>query len=150
MRLSINVQVNEIKKLTKGVPALVDTVQSKLSEGSDRIKNIGCRVDQNRKGIDELEISIKKMQNGGDGSPTSNAVLRFQSGGDGMSLANVMANQARFSTELQLGNSSTMLFSGELHKYVQFVTMFRNTFDKTINDSVALYDILMRHVKGPA
>ena len=28
--------------------------------------------------------------------------------------------------------------------------MFRNTFDKTINDPVALYDILMRHVKEPA
>ena len=42
-----------------------------------------------------------------------------------------------------------MLFGGELHKYVQFVTMFRNTFDKTLNDPVALYDILMRHVNGP-
>ena len=35
-------------------------------------------------------------------------------------------------------------------KYVQFVTMFRNSFDKTINDPVALYEILMRHVKGSA
>ena len=54
------------------------------------------------------------------------------------------------STALQLGNAPTMLFGGELHKYVQFVTMFRNSFDKTINDSVALYEILLRHVKGPA
>ena len=28
--------------------------------------------------------------------------------------------------------------------------MFRNSFDKTINDSVALYEILLRHVKEPA
>ena len=56
------VRVNEIEKLTKGVPALVDTVQSKLSEGSEEIKSIGCRVAQNRKGIDELEISIKRCK----------------------------------------------------------------------------------------
>ena len=43
-----------------------------------------------------------------------------------------------------------MLFAGELHKYVQLVTMFRNSFDQTINDSVALYEILLRHVKGSA
>ena len=43
-----------------------------------------------------------------------------------------------------------MLFWGELHKYVQFRTMFWNSFDKTINDPVTLYKILMRHVKGPA
>ena len=28
--------------------------------------------------------------------------------------------------------------------------MFRNSFDETINDPVALYKILMRHVKGSA
>ena len=28
--------------------------------------------------------------------------------------------------------------------------MFHNSFDKTIKDPVALYEILMRHVKGPA
>ena len=43
-----------------------------------------------------------------------------------------------------------MVFGGELHKYVQFVTKFKNSVDETINDSVALYEILMRHVKGPA
>ena len=61
-----------------------------------------------------------------------------------------MARQTRFNTALQLGQSPTMIFGGEQHKYVQFVTMFRNSFDETINDSVALYEILMRHVKGPA
>ena len=58
--------------------------------------------------------------------------------------------QAHFNTAVQLGNSPTMLFWGELHKYVQFITMFRNSFDETTNDPVALYKILMRHVKGPA
>ena len=45
-----------------------------------------------------------------------------------------MTNQAHLSTALHLGDSPTMLFSGELHGYVQFVAMLRNTFDKTIND----------------
>ena len=43
-----------------------------------------------------------------------------------------------------------MYFSGELYDYVQFVTMFRGSFDKTINDSVALYEILIRHTTGSA
>ena len=43
-----------------------------------------------------------------------------------------------------------MFFGGELHKYVQFVTMLRNSFNKTINDSVALYKILLQQVKSPA
>ena len=94
------VWVNEIEKLTKGVPALVDTVQSKLSEGSEEMKSIGYRVNQNRKGIYELEITIKKMQDGGDGSSASNSALRFNSSGDGMSLADVMANQAHFSSAI--------------------------------------------------
>ena len=58
--------------------------------------------------------------------------------------------QACFNIAIQLGNSPTMIFGGELHKYVQFITMFRNSFDESINDPVALYEILMRHVKGPA
>ena len=33
---------------------------------------------------------------------------------------------------------------------MQFITMFRNSYDKTLNDLVALYEILLRHVKGPA
>ena len=61
-----------------------------------------------------------------------------------------MARQTRFNTAFSLGQLPMMIFGGELHKYVQFVTMFKNSFDETINDSVALYEILMRHVKGPA
>ena len=59
-----NVRVDKIEGLTKGVPALVETLHSKLLKGSEEIKSIGCRVTQNRKGIDELEVSIKKMQDG--------------------------------------------------------------------------------------
>ena len=69
---------------------------------------------------------------------------------NGISIADVMANQTRFSRALQLGYIPMMLFGWELHKYVQFVTMFRNSFNKTINDPDTLYEILMRHVKGPA
>ena len=76
--------------------------------------------------------------------------LQLQSGDNGSLLAEAMMKQARFNTAIQLGNSPTMIFGGELHKYVQFITMFRNSFDKTINDPVTLYEILIRHVKGTA
>ena len=39
-----------------------------------------------------------------------------------------------------------MKFGGDLTKYIQFVTMFRNTFEDTIKNLSALYDILVRHV----
>ena len=69
---------------------------------------------------------------------------------DRTSFVEALAKQTRFNTELSLGPSPTTYFGGELHPYVQFVTMFRNSFDKTINDSVVLYEILLRHLKGPA
>ena len=43
-----------------------------------------------------------------------------------------------------------MTFNGDLDKYVQFVTMFRTTFDDVVKDSSALYNLLTRHVTGPA
>ena len=142
-------RIKKVERLTKCVSELVQATQTIFSESSEKLKSIGCRVNRNKKKIDELELSIKKIQDD-DGSSTSRSIPRLQSSGDGLSIADVMANQARFSTALQLRNSPMMLFGGELHKYVQFVTMFRNTFNKNSNDSVALYDILMRHVKGPA
>ena len=69
---------------------------------------------------------------------------------NGSSIAEAMARQTCFNTALSLGQSPTMIFGGELHKYVQFVTMFKNSFNKTINNSVALYEILMIHLKVPA
>ena len=61
-----------------------------------------------------------------------------------------MINQAKFNAAVQLGNSPTMVFSGELNKYVQFVTMFRNNFDKTIGDSSTLFNLLEHHLSGQA
>ena len=52
--------------------------------------------------------------------------------------------------EVKKQNNFTATPTMELHKYVQFVTMFRNSFNKTINDPVALYEISMRNVKGLA
>ena len=68
----------------------------------------------------------------------------------GDAIARALAQQTRFNTAMALGRSPSMIFQGELYKYVQFVTMFRGTFDKTIADPVSLFEILLRHTKGPA
>ena len=120
-----------------------------MSENFNNLKEIGNRITHNRDSIVELQDSVKQMSERKT-EPSAYPAQRIQASGDELSIKDVMRNQARFSTAVQLGNAPTMLFSGELHKYVQFVTMFRNSFDKTINDPVALYEILMRHVKGPA
>ena len=82
-------------------------------------------------------------------TPFSYPSTKLQTGSEGVSIEEFMIGQTLFSAAVQLGNSPTMKFGGELSKYVQFITMFRNSFDNTIKDPVALYEILMRHVYGP-
>ena len=43
-----------------------------------------------------------------------------------------------------------MVFNREVEKYIQFLTMFRTTFDNVINDPSSLYNLLTKHVAGPA
>ena len=43
-----------------------------------------------------------------------------------------------------------MTSNGNLDKYVQFVTLFRTTFDNVVKDSSPLYNLLSCHVTGPA
>ena len=68
-----NLRIKEVESLMKCVPELVQTVQTKLSESSEKLKSIVCRVDRNKKEIDKLELSIKKIQND-DGSSTSRSI----------------------------------------------------------------------------
>ena len=68
----------------------------------------------------------------------------------GNAIAEALAQQTKFNVAMALGRCPSMYFAGELYKYVQFVTMFRGSFDKTINDPVALYEILLRHTTGAA
>ena len=100
----------------------------------------------NQKKQDELEKTVKRITE----EKTVHASPKIQTKDEGISIEDVMIGQVRFSIAIHVGNFPTMLFGGELSKYVQFITMFRNSFDKTINDPVALYEILMRRVKGPA
>ena len=69
-----NVRINKVESLTKCVPELVQTVQTKLSESSEELKSIGCKVDRNKKEINELEISLKKIQDDNDGSSTLRSI----------------------------------------------------------------------------
>ena len=43
-----------------------------------------------------------------------------------------------------------MIFHGEIEHYMQFVTMFRSTFDEVIADSSLLYNLFTKHVRGLA
>ena len=90
---------------------------------------IGNRVDHNKESVVELEKSIVRM-NKEKAELAVYPLPKIQTEGEGLSIKDVMMGQARFSTAIQLDNSPTMLFGGELNKYVQFITMFRNSFDK--------------------
>ena len=69
-------------------------------------------------------------------------------GSSNVTIDEIMIGQSRYSAAVQLVNSPSMKFGSDLTKYVQFVTMFRNTFEDTIKNS--LFDILVRHVFGQA
>ena len=122
-----------------------------MDKSSDELKQVNAKVTSNSASIKVLKNSVEILETRKDkqtASPPNS--LSSSSGCSGASIEEALAKQTRFNTALSLGHSPTMFFGGELHKYVQFVTMFRNSFDKTINDSVALYKILLRHDKGPA
>ena len=142
-------RIKEVEKAVKAVPDLVQTVHTKLSENSGNLERLGDRISHNSESIGELKASVKQMSERTAESPV-NHVQHLQTGGDALSFKDAMMSQAHFSTAVLLGNSPTMIFTRELYKYVQFVTMFRNSFDQTINDSVALYEILLQHIKWPA
>ena len=66
--------------------------------------------------------------------------------GQGLSIESILIGQAKYSAAVQLGNWPAMTFNGDVDKYVQFITMFRTTFDNVIKDSSSLYNLLTHHV----
>ena len=81
---------------------------------------------------------------------TSRGLSDISAPGQGLTIESVLIGQAKYIAAIQLANRPAMTFNGDLDKYVQFVTMFRTTFDNVIKDSSALYNLLTRHVTGPA
>ena len=86
------------------------------------MEKIGNKVDQNKESIYELEKSVKRINEEKE-KPAVHTSLKIQTKGERLSIEDVMIGQARFSTAIQLGNSPTMLFIGELstctiHNYV--------------------------------
>ena len=111
-----------------------------MNEGSDNLERVNAKVDSNSTSIQVLKNSVVTLEARREDHATSYSSLPASSSGcSGASFAEALAQQTRFNMALSLGHSPMMFFGGELHKYVQFVTMFRNSFDKTINDPVALY-----------
>ena len=124
---------------------MVQAVTNKLSVSSKKLKEVNDKVSLNKANITVLKNSVKILSKKKDEQPASYSSLQLPPGDNRSLLAEAMMKQARFNTTIQLGNSPTMILGGELHKY-----LFQNSFDKTINDPVVLYEILMRHMKGPA
>ena len=70
--------------------------------------------------------------------------------GRGLSLETILTGQVRYNAAFQMASRPSMVFNGEVEKYIQFVTMFQTTFDSVINDSGSLYNLLTKHAAGPA
>ena len=120
-------RVEEVEKLTAAVPQMVQAVVNKLSESSEKLEELDDKVNLNSANITVLENSVQTLSKRKDEQPASHSSLQLPHGDNGSSIAEAMAKQARFNTVLQLKQSPTMIFGGELYKYVQFITMFRNS-----------------------
>ena len=70
--------------------------------------------------------------------------------GRGLSIESILTGQAKYNAAFQMASQPSMTFNGEVEKYVQFITMFRTTFDNVIKDPSSLYNLLTCHVLGPA
>ena len=70
--------------------------------------------------------------------------------GQGLNLETILTGQAKYNAAFQMASRPAMVFHGEIERYVQFVTMFRTTFDEVIADSSSPYNLLTKHVAGPA
>ena len=146
--------------LIQSVNKSVDAAHSKISDTDIKLTIGISRVSKNRDDITiskkENEEELKKLKELIE-KITNERIQGFSfftpnlmSGSSNVSIESVMIHQANFILAVQLGNSSTMVFNGDLNKYVQFVTMFRNNFDKTIGDSSALFKLVgsTHHVSG--
>ena len=67
----------------------------------------------------------------------------------GLSIETILMGQAKYNAAFLMASRPSMVFNGEVEKYVQFVTMLRPTFDNVINDPSCLYNLLNKHVTGP-
>ena len=70
--------------------------------------------------------------------------------GRGLCLETILTGQAKYNAAFQMASQPAMVFRGEVERYVHFVTMFRTTFDKVIADPGSLFNLLIKHVAGPA
>ena len=77
---------------------------------------------------------------------TSHVLSDVSIPGQGLSIASILIGLARYSVSVQLGNRPAMTFNGDVSKYVQFISMFRTTFNNVIKDSSSLYNLLTQHV----
>ena len=97
-----------------------------------------------RKELDSL-LRERMASSTGDGSANADITT-----GRGLCLETILTGQAKYNAAFQMASEPAMVFRGEVERYVHFVTMFQTTFDKVIADSGSLFNLLIKHVAGPA
>ena len=128
------------------------TAETKVSKNESELDLVKEKVTHN-----ELQIStcnkqqedFKKLFDERFNS-TSHGLPDTPSYGQGLTIELVLVGQAKYTAAIQLGNRPTMTFNGDLDRYVQFVTMFRTTFDGVVKNSSAICNLLSLHVTGPS
>ena len=126
---SLNKRVKRVESAVVTLPGLVDVVSKNVESSSIDLNKIGGEVALNRENIQKLQDSMETLEEKGM-DVAADHVVSLGNASSGDSIAKALAKQTRFNTAISLGRSPTMFFNGELHKYVQFVTMFRSHLTK--------------------
>ena len=142
----LNNRVKNVETSIAALPDFMKVVSENMKETSHSLKEISGKVALNTDDIRRLNDAVGTLRTEGTGAVATTASTP-NSSNNGTEIVDALAKQTRFNTAIAMGQSPTMYFSGEPHKYVQFITRFRGSFEETINDPVALYEILLRHTK---
>ena len=125
----------------------VSLLETKVQEHKEQTDLIAEKVNKDcikRKELDNL-LRERRASAASDGITD----LDFTSG-RGLSLEMILTGQAKYNAAFQMASQPSMVFRSEVKRYMQFVTMFRMTFDKVIADPGSLVNLLTKHVAGPA
>ena len=69
----MNFYIEEVKKLTAAVPDMVQAVANKLSESSEKLKEVDDKVNLNKANTTVVENSVKTLSKKKDEQPASHS-----------------------------------------------------------------------------
>ena len=143
----LNNRVAKVMTAVVTLPKLVEVVSKNMRETSNSLNEISSWwVALNDDDMRKLHGAVGTLEGKGEEALPEHLVSSNTSN-NGTPFAGALAKQTRFNKALSLGQTPNMYLGDGLYGHVRFVIVFRGSFGRTINDSVALFKILLCHMR---